>query len=378
VKLALRQTHVGDCRELLPEMESASVDCVVTSVPYWGLRDYKTGTWEGGDTSCAHVGRAKPRNDTRGDGSNSRFNDTRGNQPAKAYTEPVRSACKCGARRVDKQIGLEETPEQWAEALTAVFAEIRRVLKPTGTCWVNVGDSYCGAAGGGTGKNSWLAKKSVAMAGARFVRDKRVAGLKPKDMVGAPWLLAFAMRSDGWFLRAENIWHKVNPLPESVRDRPCRDHEQVFLFTKSPNYFYDAEAVKERASGAHSRGKSGVHPKSAMPGEGNRANHSFNAAVRDVVETRNLRTVWTIVGEHYEGAHFATFPTSLAARCILAGCPQGGVVLDPFGGSGTVGEVAEALGRNWILFDLNPEYAKLAAKRTSQRGLFVEMKGDAA
>lgn len=380
--LELRQTHVGDCRELLRQMPDESVHCVVTSVPYWGLRDYGTGTWEGGDPGCAHAGKQKPRSDTHGAGlQHGRFSETRGSQASKRASVPVRSVCKCGARRIDRQIGLEETPKDWAAALVDVFREVRRVLRPDGTCWINVGDAYAGAAGGGTGLNGWMAKKSVTKAGARLVREKTAPGLKPKDLIGLPWTLAFALRDDGWYLRAENIWHKVNPLPESVEDRPCRDHEQVFLLTKSAEYFYDHEAVKQRATGgAHARASSrrpredaGVHPKSAEPGEGTRANSSFNKAVTQLVETRNLRTVWTIVGEQYDGAHFATFPTKLVVPCILAGCPAGGVVLDPFGGSGTVGEVAEGLGRRWILFELNPAYAELAAKRTAQRGLFVDV-----
>ncbi|HSS38571.1 MAG TPA: site-specific DNA-methyltransferase, partial [Polyangia bacterium] len=317
--LDLRQVHVGDFRDLLRQMPDESVNCVVTSVPYWSLRSYLPG-----------------------------------DHPDKP-----------------KEIGLEETPAAWAAQLVEVFREVRRVLRSDGTCWVNCGDAYAGAAGGGTGLNSWLAKKSVTKSGARFVKEKRAPGLKPKDLIGLPWTLAFALRDDGWWLRAENIWHKINPLPESVEDRPCRDHEQVFLLTKSAEYFYDAQAVKQPASGgAHARASArrqrdgaGVSPKSAEPGQGNRANSSFHAAVTKLVDDRNLRTVWTITGEHYSGAHFATFPKKLVEPCILAGCPAGGVVLDPFGGSGTVGEVAEALGRNWILFDLNPEYAELARQR---------------
>lgn len=311
-------------------MDDESVNCVVTSVPYWGLRSYLP------------------------DG-----------HPSKA-----------------SEIGLEPTPEAWAEVLVDVFREVRRVLRSDGTLWVNCGDCYCGAAGGGQGKNGWLANRTVSKVRARMVMDKRAPGLKPKDLVGAPWLLAFALRDDGWWLRAENIWHKVNPLPESVTDRPYRDHEQVFLFTKSAEYFYDAAAVKERTTGgAHARASTrrrsdgdGVTPKSAEPGSGPRANSSFHAATHQLVETRNMRTVWTMTGFQYDGAHFATFPPELAQRCILAGCPMGGVVLDPFGGSGTVAQVCEDLGRNWILFDLNPEYAELTKDRAAQRGLFVGAK----
>jgi DNA modification methylase len=368
-----REIRVGDCRALLRELPDESVNCVVTSPPYWGLRDYgiPPTVW-GGDPGHAHdwtagAVAAAARAPNLG---------------PKVRSDVAFGSCECGAWR--GVLGLEPTPEMFVAHVVEVFEEVRRVLRHDGTCWVNIGDSYCGAAGGGTGKNGWLADRTVSRVRARMVMDKRVAGLKEKDLVGVPWMVAFALRAAGWWLRAENIWHKANPIPESVTDRPCRDHEQVFLFTKSARYAYDAEAVKEKASGtAHSRVSvyhkgvdkfaPGVTPKSAEPGSGVRANKSFHAAIGQLVEMRNMRTVWKIVGHQYDGAHFATFPPELAQRCILAGCPAGGLVLDPFGGSGTVGEVAEALGRRWMLLELNPAYAELARARTAQRGLFGDV-----
>lgn len=368
--LALRQVHVGHTLDLLRQMPDESVNCVVSSPPYWGLRSYDLPpVIFGGDPAHAH---------DWGDGCTKKVR-RRAPSLGPAMPSHVPSAsCSCGAWR--GSLGLEPTPELFVAHVVEVFREVRRVLRSDGTCWINIGDSYVGNAGGGTGLNGWLKNRTVSRVRARMVMDKNVPGLKPKDMVGVPWMLAFALRDDGWWLRAENIWHKANPIPESVTDRPCRDHEQVFLLTKSAQYFYDKDAVKVKATGtAHSRvsvygkstGKAAQTPKSVEPGQGNRANKSFHAATGRLVDERNLRTVWRIQSKPYDGAHFATFPPELAQTCILAGCPTTGVVLDPFGGSGTVGEVAEVLGRNWLLFELNPEYSKLAEKRTQQRGLFV-------
>lgn len=373
--LALRQTHVGDCRELLAQMPDESVNCVVTSPPYWALRDYG----------------------------------------------------------VDGQIGLEETPELYVETMVAVFRDVRRVLRADGTLWLNLGDSYVSAPSGNRvdeitrsrdvkgparRRRAWNAGADKIAPSRRprgtdlpnghgRITDRKdgvpVAGpahlsapnLKPKDLVGIPWRVAFALQADGWWLRSDIVWHKPTCMPESVSDRPTRAHDYLFLLTKSAKYSYDADAIKEPATGgAHSRGD-GVNPKAAKDaqraddglktaagmGRGagwrarNKQNESFSAAVTDVVTSRAKRSVWTIQSEPYAGAHFATFPKKLVEPCILAGCPMGGVVLDPFGGSGTVAEVAEVLGRNWILFELNPAYADLAHERSKQRGLFVEVAG---
>ena len=399
--LALRQVHVGDCRDLLRQMDDESVNCVVTSPPYWGLRDYG----------------------------------------------------------MPGQFGLEATPEEYVANMVAVFREVRRVLRADGVLWVNLGDCYATGAGkvgdhpgGGEQGARWkgsapsrgyrgerlangrgdnpaiLRKKTRALRdGSHCGKHTAIAamgpmtqpnrmpipGLKPKDLVGVPWRVAFALQADGWWLRADVVWSKPNPMPESVLDRPTKAHEYVFLLTKSEQYTYDAAAIREpqvapeastpddaarafsrrRAAApeprqesltgeevARARGKhSGNAQRTRRDGNGgvygHKAHQAFGVPWQDNDGLRNKRSVWTIATEPYGGAHFATFPTALVEPCILAGCPPQGVVLDPFGGSGTVGQVAEALGRNWILLELNPEYAELARKRTAQRGLFVEAVG---
>lgn len=372
--LALRQVHVGDCRDLLRQMDDDSVNCVVTSPPYWGLRDYG----------------------------------------------------------VAGQLGLEKTPEEFVANMVEVFREVRRVLRSDGTLWLNFGDTYVSSPSGnrledltrsrdvkgparrrrgwnegankiapsrapnGTnlanGHGKITGRKSFRRDGAPVAGPAHLSApnLKPKDLVGIPWRVAFALQADGWWLRSDIVWHKPTCMPESVTDRPTRAHDYLFLMTKSAKYSYDADAIKEPATGgAHGSG-TGVNPKSTGAGENElsvdrrkhgfnqrwrvKQNASFSGSVKDVVETRAKRSVWTVQSEPFEGAHFATFPTKLVTPCILAGCPVDGIVLDPFGGSGTVGEVAEALGRRWILLELSSEYAELARARTAQLGLFVEAK----
>lgn len=357
----------------------------------------------------------------------------------------------CGAWR--GQLGLEPDPYLYIEHMTAVFAEVRRVLRPDGTCWVNMGDSYATGAGavgncpgGGSQGEAWAGRGDNRPAtngrggtqpasgyqwsdtGRRIgpmTQPNRlpIVGLKPKDLCGMPWRLAFALQADGWYLRQDIIWHKPNPMPESVTDRPTKAHEYMFLLSKSPRYYYDAEAVKEPASeSTHARvsqdvlsqngsarayggtepdrpmhpvvaGRSGrapgANPKAtyktpdgwdtskgagghgAYHREGRekgervrtKQNASFSAAVVGLVLTRNKRSVWTIPTAPYKGAHFATFPPKLVEPCILAGCPAGGVVLDPFGGSGTVGAVALGLGRRAVLIELSDDYLPMIRNR---------------
>lgn len=358
----------GDCRAILPTLVAESVHCVVTSPPYWGLRDYGTASWEGGEVGCEHRGGPMRTYKTNG-----------GSVPAE-HREFFRDRCPCGAMRIDAQLGLEPTPEDYVAHMVTVFREVRRVLRDDGTCWINMGDGYASgevgrhdhAQAAGLCAGSTAAGRHAIGLGMNGRQQRRLhTGLKAKDLVGMPWRLAFALQADGWFLRADIIWAKPNPMPESVTDRPTKAHEYVFLLSKSARYYYDADAVREEVTGnAHSRGN-GVTPKSAIPGLGIRANGSFHAAVHDLVSSRNLRTVWTIATEPTPEAHFATFPQALAARCILAGCPAGGTVLDPFAGTGTVGQVAERSGRHSILVELNPRYIELLRVRTAQRGLFT-------
>lgn len=334
------QILVGDALERLRELPDESVHCVVTSPPYWALRDYGTGTWEGGNPECEHR-----HVNARPDHSSSEMYGTRGEQKwAAAAASPMRGTCnRCGAVRVDAQLGLEDTPEAYVARLVEVFREVRRVLRSDGTAWVNLGDTYIGG-------------------------RLNVAGLKPKDLVGIPWRAALALQADGWWLRSDVIWHKPNPMPESVRDRPTRAHEYLFLLTKSGEYHYDQQAIAEPATSGP-RGSSFITGKTGAAGLAR-----VSKKVRNASGTRNRRSVWrldevegpdvwTIAQEPYPHSHFATFPRALVRPCVLAGCPVDGVVLDPYGGSGTTGEVALALGRRAILIELNPGYLPLIEER---------------
>jgi DNA modification methylase len=301
----------GDCIESMKSLPDASVHCVVTSPPYWGLRDYGQ----------------------------------------------------------DGQIGLEETPEAYVARMVEVFREVRRVLRDDGTCWLNLGDSYARQAGP---EESKYATKHTLSVGQRAVYDNNgipakknipPPGLKPKDLVGIPWRVAFALQADGWYLRQDIIWHKPNPMPESVTDRCTKSHEYVFLLTKSARYFYDAEAVKEASVDAASYRP--LSPRNPDKREGDKffATRVGDHANGKVYATRNKRSVWTITTKPFSGAHFAVMPPDLVEPCVLAGCPEGGTVLDPFGGSGTTALVAEKLGRDAILCELNPEYIEIAWAR---------------
>ncbi len=510
----------GDALEVLREMPAESVQCCVTSPPYWGLRDYGTATWEGGDADCVHrVGGQVP--------------DTIG--PSAAIVAGVRpgvdaSAClDCGATRIDSQLGLEPTPEQYVAKMVEVFREVRRVLRDDGTVWLNLGDSYAANRG-------YQVVDSMHVNVGNDMGASVPSGLKPKDLVGIPWRVAFALqqpcytghiqderlrywlaglvdgegcmtvlrttsphgsgdsyppvlqvrmcdqspvlrcaeitgfgnaspRQDppssggkrgsyqwrlsarnaadiaaelypylmvkkrqallvwnqqlvresyktkrgvripddalekqkeirrmiqalnkseqvdlpswleeppslygpGWYLRSDCIWHKPNPMPESVRDRPTKAHEYIFLLSKRARYYYDAEAIAEasnpesasryRYDFSGTKGADDVNDRRTVP-EGE----------REYTATRNKRTVWTVTTKPYAEAHFATFPPKLIEPCVLAGCPEGGTVLDPFAGSGTTGMVALRAGRRFIGIELNPEYCEMARGRILDDG----------
>lgn len=389
--------HHGDCLAVLQTLPEASVQCAVTSPPYWNLRDYGTAKWEGGDTECTHE-----RLGISADPKNPGKPSANGRPPR--GEELNRWQCRCGAIRVDEQIGLEETMGEYIEKLTTVFLEVRRVLKPDGVLWLNLGDSYAGSWGaqGRQGKTGELAGRSacaerqIAAAAKRKSGAgsiSRADGLKPKDLCGVPWRVAFALQESGWWLRSDVIWCKGNPMPESVKDRPTRAHEYVFLMTKSERYFYDMEAVKEVAS-PDSHARYGVNPKAKVPsgwdtgpgshrdktgrykqdGHGRRndgfnerykvkQNESFSAAVKDVVEARNLRSWWHINPEPTPEAHFATYPIRLAERCILAGSKPGDTILDPFAGAGTTWLACLKHGREFVGIELNEEYIRIAEER---------------
>lgn len=370
--------HVGNCRAVLRELPAESVDAVVTSPPYWGLRDYGTATWTGGDAACDHrtlvAGRA-----TRPAGGL-----TGGKATVDAGTV-LRGGCgRCGAQRVDSQLGLEPTPELYVEHLVAVFREVRRVLRRDGTVWLNLGDSYAG--GGQTGrKDGGRPEKGRGWAEYDIQRTKieRRDGLKPKDLVGIPWRVAFALQADGWYLRSDIIWSKPNPMPESVTDRPTKSHEYVFLLSKAERYHYDADAIRERAVSDHRSGNGYARPERETFRNLDGSPRGQSRGWDDIGGRRNRRSVWTIATQPYPDAHFATFPEALVEPCVLAGCPPDGLVLDPFGGSGTVGLVANRLGRRAVLVDLNPEYAaqalrRIAAARSRGDGPAVDMPVPAA
>lgn len=294
-----------------------SVDCIVTSPPYWGLRDY-------GDPRQLGL---EPRPDCLGWATGER----------------------CGACYVC--------------GMVAVFRELRRVLKRRGTAWLNLGDSYAGAAATGYRPGA-VPGSGGDQHGARNRNGVgAVPGLKPKDLVMVPHRVALALQADGWWVRSDIVWAKPNPMPESVRDRPTKAHEFVFLLARSDDYFFDAEAVAEQGQG-RSSGRVGEDKAGSGAGFEIRSGFAKNGATE--WHTRNIRSVWTIASRPYSGAHFATMPPDLAERCIKAGCPVGGTVLDPFGGSGTTAMVAARLGRNAVLLDCNRGYlAEQATARTS-------------
>lgn len=300
--------HVGDVRTTLPTLPSSSVHCCVTSPPYFGLRDYG----------------------------------------------------------VDGQIGCGQTVEEYVASLVSVFGETRRILRDDGTLWLNLGDSY--SSGGRKSYDSSLVSKTSGVTN-RSAGGLRVtpAWAKPKDLLGIPWRVALALQSDGWYLRQDIIWHKPNPMPESVEDRCTRSHEYIFLLSKAPKYYFDSAAIKEPLSRPNegkrkTPAKFGGADKSGEAGKQSRL-HSGNEYLGTPDGKRNKRSVWTVSTKPFKGAHFATFPLDLVEPCILAGCPVGGVILDPFGGAGTSGLAAVTNDRNAILCELNNEYALMAQRR---------------
>lgn len=313
--------HTGDCLEVLAGLPDESVQTCITSPPYWGLRDYG----------------------------------------------------------VPGQLGLEPTPEAYTASMVEIFREVRRVLRDDGTLWLNLGDTY----------NAYNHNRGPSFKGANKnhhdlmpTADRQglnAPGLKPKDLVGIPWRIAFALQADGWYLRSDIIWSKPNPMPESISDRPTKAHEYIFLLTKRQRYYYDLEAIKEPVTGnAHGRG-AGVNPKAKVPsgwdtGPGDhrgrrgrypksKQNASFSASVVDIVDERNKRSVWAVPTQPYPEAHFATYPEALILPCVLAGAAAGAIVFDPFTGSGTTAVVALKQGRRFVGIELNPEYVQMAERR---------------
>lgn len=314
----MNKIQFGDCRETMREWAAKGIKAqtCVTSPPYYGLRDY------------GHQG----------------------------------------------QIGLEETPEEYIKAMVEVFRCVWDVLEDDGTLWLNIGDSYASntSAGDKTFGNPEFNKNRPSRAATKTASKSVPKGCKPKDLIGIPWMMAFALRADGWYLRQDIIWHKPNPMPESVQDRCTKAHEYIFLMSKSQKYYYDADAIKEAAI------NEGRIVKASGSDAKNGAKGVFGATAAGftthdtLITDRNKRSVWTVTTKPYAGAHFAVFPSDLIEPCILAGAPVGGIVLDPFMGSGTTAQVAQNLGRKYLGCELNPDYKTLQDKRLAQQSLILE------
>lgn len=325
--IRVNQVLQGDCIEVLRTLPDGCIHCCVTSPPYWGLRDYG----------------------------------------------------------VEGQLGLEKTPDEYVAKMVEVFHEVRRVLRDDGTLWLNLGDSYCSGQGGRQSAIGESPKTPIRERPNPHHRndvdvcgwsDRAVAprnflpastGIKPKDLCGIPWRVAFALQADGWYLRQDIIWAKPNPMPESVTDRCTKAHEYIFLMSKSPRYFYDAEAIKEEnVTAPHAAGYTSGDEYAIGPMDRGGCSQREGDQTRIWgANGRNKRSVWTVATAPFKEAHFATFPPELIRPCIKAGCPQGGIVLDPFGGAGTTGYVAAQEKRGYVLIELNPAYVEMAKTRLS-------------
>ena len=357
---------VGDCLESLKNLPPQSVNCIVTSPPYYGLRDYGTGEWVGGNPECPHYRTSKVSENTA---TGHKAMMESGNAVGDAIYKTV---CPlCGAVRVDKQIGLEEIPQEYINRLVMVFRECKRVLRDDGTLWLNIGDSYWGSGSRWydfTGKFTEASKIQSGSQGTINLSNipKLVGnhnGIKNKDLIGIPWMLAFALRDDGWYLRQDIIWHKPNPMPESVKDRCVKSHEYIFLLSKKAKYYFDYEAIQEDAKWKNdSRGGKGRIAYEGKRTDGGAEQKAQQSFVK-ISNKRNKRDVWSVTTKAVKEAHFATFPEDLIEPCILAGSKKGQTVLDPFCGSGTTGIVSVRNERNFIGIELNPEYAEMSIRR---------------
>ena len=353
----------GDCLDVLKTLADESVQCCVTSPPYYGLRDYGTAEWEGGEEGCDHKG---PPVRTQA-GFNARYfgkefaSDKQGDE-----REPMGQTCgKCGARRVDSQIGLEATPDAYVAKLVEVFREVRRVLRDDGTLWLNLGDSYAANRTYQVPDGKWV---DVGNSKSSTVPS----GLKPKDLIGIPWRVAFALQADGWYLRSDIIWHKPNPMPESVTDRCTKAHEYLFLLSKSERYYFDAAAIAEDAQPYARPNCTG--PRYEAPGQ------TPNSGRTATGDTRNRRSVWTVATQPFSEAHFATFPPALIEPCILAGCPPAGkrcdcdkIISTPTG-SGDIDDPSMLTGRAGMNRPRRPDEGTRPITRREQRWQAEQMK----
>jgi len=308
---------IGNCKDILQTMPDESIQSVITSPPYYGLRDYGTGKWIGGDVNCPHKRTTKIGKTVKTITGHQGMYD----QGSVVGDAIYKSVCpKCGAVRSDEQLGLEETPELYISSLVSVFAEVHRVLRNDGTVWVNLGDTYG----------------------------------KEKGLIGIPWKFAFAMQEFGWYLRQDIIWHKPNPMPESVKDRCTKAHEYIFLFSKNKSYYFDNEAIKEPCK----------YPNDDRGSRGDaRRGTKMNSMSGKNGLKKNKRSVWTVSTKPYKKAHFATYPIDLIEPCVLASCPPQRYILDPFAGAGTTGLVAKMHNRHSVMIELNPDYKELIEER---------------
>ena len=350
------QILLGDSRQKLKELADNSVDCVITSPPYFSLRDYGTATWVGGDPKCPHRRMNKVSAKTI---TGHKQTGLVGNVGDGIFKQ----VCPlCGAIREDNQIGLESTWQGYVDSLMAVFNEVYRVLKPTGTFWLNIGDTYAGSGKGQSISDGMSDPKRRKVAGSYIQKSENE--LVRKNLYGIPWRMAFALQDAGWVLRQDIIWHKPQAMPESVKDRCVKAHEYIFLLAKEPDYYFDYKAIQEQAvTEPKMRDKSAEGCQMDYP-HGDR--FSKGARVYGEDGMRNKRDVWSVNTDHFEGSHFATFPPDLVRPMVLAGSPRGGVILDPFTGSGTTGVVALLEGRNFIGCELNPKYHAMASKRIQE------------
>lgn len=349
--MALARIICGDALRSLSKIESNSAHTCVTSPPYYGLRCYGEPKWSGGDKACDHT------SPSGGSGENTA-------KPGRTHTQRplyLGSCGKCGAIRVDEQIGLEQTPDEYVAKLVAVFREVRRVLRDDGTLWLNLGDSYARNGGEpGGGNRTAMHLEGVQR---RMLSIPDGSGLKPKDLIGIPWRVAFALQADGWYLRQDIIWHKPNAMPESVVDRCTKAHEYIFLLSKSGRYRFDGQSIRQfttqplgipRLTGQHKVSAEGFH-RNGTRGSTLGSNQGH--------ETKNRRSVWSVNLRPSGTKHLAAYPVALIEPCILAGCPVGGTVLDPFLGSGTTAVAAIKHGRECIGVELVKEYAEMAKSR---------------
>lgn len=351
----------GDCRETMRRWKEQNIKAqtCVTSPPYYGLRDYGTAKWEGGDADCEHsISMPTKWNDPK--------RGTSVLRPETAHRGGSSTHChKCGATRIDAQLGLEETPDEYIKAMVEVFRCVWDVLEDDGTLWLNIGDSYCNSNGFARASPEYQREGRNNMpANDRKLDKLHETGLKTKDLIGIPWMLAFALRADGWYLRQDIIWHKPNPMPESVQDRCTKAHEYIFLLSKSHKYYFDHEVIKEPMKGEPETRNKNAEGYQADYANGDRFSKGERVFGADGMA--NKRSVWTIPVKPYSGAHFAVFPQELIEPCIMAGAPVGGVVLDPFMGSGTTAQVAKHLNRQYLGCELNVDYKPLQDKRLCQ------------